>query len=97
MSLTAFTLRPARGVRPRRVRDRRARDSSTPTQVERLRERFEAIFREEYETGIRPDEVNWVAGRDPENRTRQICNGWKADTALAEQVLSEHTGRLAPS
>ena len=63
-------------------------------QIERLRERFAAIFREEYETGIRPDEVNWVAGRDPEDRTRQICNGWKADRLLAEQVLSARTGRM---
>ncbi len=60
-----------------------------------MRDRFDAIYREEYETGIRPDEVNWVAGRDPDDRTRQICNGWKADNALAAQVLSERTGRLA--
>ena len=60
-----------------------------------LRERFDAIFRQEYETGIRPDEVNWVAGRDPDDRTRQVCNGWKADTVLAEQVLSPTTGRLS--
>src|SRR6476620_4609702 len=64
-------------------------------QVERMRARFDAIYRAEYETAIRPDEVNWVAGRDPDDRTRQICNGWKADNALAEQVLSERTGRLA--
>ena len=63
-------------------------------QVERMRDRFDAIYREEYETGIRPDEVNWVAGRDPEDRTRQICNGWKADRLLAEQVLSARTGRM---
>ncbi len=68
------------------------RDFIPAEQVDLLRERFEAIFREEYETGIKPDEVNWVAGRDPENRTRQICNGWKADTVLARQVLSERTG-----
>ena len=47
-----------------------------------------------YETGIKPDEVNWVPGRDPEDRTRQICNGWRADTVIAAQVLSERTGRL---
>ena len=41
-----------------------------------LRERFEPLFAGRYETGIRPDEVNWVPGRDPEDRTRQICNGW---------------------
>src|SRR5215216_6468019 len=60
-----------------------------------LRDRFEPLFAGEYVSGIRPDEVNWVAGRDPEDRTRQICNGWKADPAIAAQVLSERTGRLA--
>jgi ectoine hydroxylase-related dioxygenase (phytanoyl-CoA dioxygenase family) len=60
-----------------------------------LRDRFARLFTGEYETGIRPDEVNWVAGRDPEDRTRQICNGWKADPWIAAQVLSERTGRLA--
>ena len=63
--------------------------------VELLRERFDHLFAGEYETGIRPDEVNWVPGRDPEDRTRQICNGWKADPWIAAQVLSERTGRLA--
>jgi 2-oxoglutarate-dependent dioxygenase len=63
--------------------------------IERLRERFDRLFAGDYETGIRPDEVNWVAGRDPEDRTRQICNGWKADPTIAAQVLSERTGRLA--
>ena len=63
--------------------------------IEALRERFDRLFAADYETGIRPDEVNWVAGRDPEDRTRQICNGWKADTGIAAQVLSERTGRLA--
>ena len=60
-----------------------------------LRERFEPLFAGRYETGIRPDEVNWVQGRDPEDRTRQICNGWKADPLIAAQTLSERTGRLA--
>ena len=63
--------------------------------IERLRARFDRLFAGDYETGIRPDEVNWVAGRDPEDRTRQICNGWKADPTIAVQVLSERTGRLA--
>jgi ectoine hydroxylase-related dioxygenase (phytanoyl-CoA dioxygenase family) len=63
--------------------------------VEALRERFDPLFAGSYATGIRPDEVNWVPGRDPEDRTRQICNGWKADPRIAAQVLSERTGRLA--
>jgi ectoine hydroxylase-related dioxygenase (phytanoyl-CoA dioxygenase family) len=63
--------------------------------VEALRARFEPLFEGAYATGIRPDEVNWVRGRDPDDRTRQICNGWKADPAIARQVLSERSGRLA--
>ena len=63
--------------------------------VEALRERFAALFAGQFETGISPDEVNWKEGRDPEDRTRQICNGWRADDVVAAQVLSERTGRLA--
>ena len=63
--------------------------------LERLRERYVRLFDGEYETGISPDEVNWVPGRDPEDRTRQLCNAWKADNVVAAQVLSERTGRLA--
>ena len=63
--------------------------------LELLRERYVPLFDGEYETGIRPDEVNWVPGRDPEDRTRQLCNAWKADNMIAAQVLSERTGRLA--
>ena len=63
--------------------------------LELLRERYESLFAGEYETGIRPDEVNWVPGRDPEDRTRQLCNAWKADTVVVAQVLSERIGRLA--
>ena len=63
--------------------------------LELLRERYLRLFDGEYETGIRPDEVNWVPGRDPEDRTRQLCNAWKADNIVAAQVLSERIGRLA--
>ena len=63
--------------------------------LELLRERYLRLFDGEYETGIRPDEVNWVPGRDPEDRTRQLCNAWKADNVVAAQVLSERTGQLA--
>ena len=63
--------------------------------IEVLRERFAALFDGDYATGIGPDEVNWKKGRDPEDRTRQICNGWRADDLIAAQVLSETTGRIA--
>jgi hypothetical protein len=60
-----------------------------------MRGRFDRLFAGDYVTGIRPDEINWVPGRDPEDRTRQICNGWKVDPKIARQVLAERTGRLA--
>ncbi len=63
--------------------------------LELLRQRYERLFDREYETGIAPDEVNWVRGRDPEDRTRQLCNGWRSDSTVAAQVLHERTGRLA--
>ena len=63
--------------------------------VEVLRERFDRLFAGEYATGIQPDEVNWKEGRDRDDVTRQICNGWRADDVIAAQVLSERTGRIA--
>ena len=63
--------------------------------LELLRERYERLFDRDYETGIAPDEVNWIRGRDPEDRTRQLCNGWRSDDTVAAQVLHARTGRLA--
>jgi ectoine hydroxylase-related dioxygenase (phytanoyl-CoA dioxygenase family) len=67
----------------------------TPSAIEILRERFAALFTGEYATGIAPDEVNWKEGRDRDDVTRQICNGWRADDLIAAQVLSERTGQAA--
>jgi Phytanoyl-CoA dioxygenase (PhyH) len=55
--------------------------------------RFEPLFRGEFETGLYPDEWNWREGRDPADRTRQICNGWKSDRTIARIVLKEDIGR----
>jgi hypothetical protein len=55
--------------------------------IDVLRERFAALFAGDYATGIAPDEVNWKAGSDPEDVTRRICNGWRADDLIAAQVL----------
>ena len=65
--------------------------------VERLRERFEPLFDGSYETGIRPDEVNWAPGRDPDDRTRQICNGWKADPVIAARRSRSARAASPPS
>ena len=49
------------------------------TKIADLAQKFEALFSGKFETGIEPDEWNWREGRDPNNVTRQICNGWKSD------------------
>ena len=61
--------------------------------VEILRERFARLFRGDFETGVRPDEVNWQEGTGDPTLTRQICNGWKADREIARTVLDESIGR----
>lgn len=62
--------------------------------VAALHDRFERLFRGEFETGISPDEVNWQESDGDPSLTRQICNGWKADRLVAETVLSADLGRM---
>lgn len=64
-----------------------------PELADRIAERYELLFRGEFETGVRPDEVNWQEGASPPDLTRQICNGWKADRTVARVVLHESIGR----
>lgn len=68
---------------------RRALDDAL---IARLRERFAALFRGEFETGVCPDEVNWRAGESDAALTRQICNGWKADRTVARVALAATIG-----
>ncbi|MFT4582239.1 MAG: phytanoyl-CoA hydroxylase [Gammaproteobacteria bacterium] len=58
-----------------------------------LRERYDALFAGDFESGLLPDEVNWREGRDRADATRQICNAWKGDRFVAEVMLGEHIGR----
>ncbi|MDH3475570.1 MAG: phytanoyl-CoA dioxygenase family protein [Rhodospirillales bacterium] len=64
-----------------------------PETVECLRTSYERLFRGVFETGVQPDEVNWQEGRDSEDLTRQICNGWKADRRVAATVLRRDIAR----
>ena len=54
-----------------------------------MRERFHRCFEHEWETGLAPDEVNYDPATTPPDRTRQLCNVWKADRTLAATVLAE--------
>ena len=48
---------------------------------------FARVFEHEWETGRPPDEVNYTPGVTAPELTRQLCNVWKADRALAATVL----------
>src|SRR4051812_29250303 len=65
-----------------------------PGEVARLRERFAACFAHEWETGLRPDEVNYDPASTPPDLTRQLCNAWKADRTVAATVLAERNARF---
>lgn len=62
-------------------------------EITAARERFEPLFSGEFETGLQPDEWNWREGRDSNQLTRQICNGWKADRTVAAIVLRQDIGK----
>ncbi len=63
-------------------------------EVERAREAFTRAFAHEWETGLRPDEVNYDPGSTPPDLTRQLCNVWKANRTLAASVLAERNARF---
>ncbi|MEX0809007.1 MAG: phytanoyl-CoA dioxygenase family protein [Dongiaceae bacterium] len=65
-----------------------------PEFAARIAARFEKLFRGEFEAGVLPDEWNWKFGRDSEDLTRQICNGWRSDYTVASLVLSAEIGRM---
>lgn len=61
--------------------------------VTALRAACDRLFRGDFETGVRPDEVNWQEATGDPSLTRQICNAWKADRSVAAVVLREDLGR----
>ncbi len=64
-----------------------------PAMLPRLHAAYDDLFAGRFETGVRPDEVNWQAADGDPSLTRQICNGWKANREVARVVLSEALGR----
>jgi ectoine hydroxylase-related dioxygenase (phytanoyl-CoA dioxygenase family) len=66
-----------------------------PDEVKRARARFMRVFEHDWETGIQPDEVNYVPGVTAPELTRQLCNVWKSDRVLASVVLSQKVGQFA--
>ena len=66
-----------------------------PVELDRIRDRFMRVFEHEWETGLAPDEVNYVPGVTAPELTRQLCNVWKADRVLAAVTLSRRVGEFA--
>lgn len=58
-----------------------------------MHQAYEDLFSGKFETGVRPDEVNWQQADGDPALTRQICNGWKANRLIASIVLDELLGR----
>ncbi|MDH3635401.1 MAG: phytanoyl-CoA dioxygenase family protein [Gammaproteobacteria bacterium] len=69
------------------------------TIVPGLHQAFTDLFSGKFETGVRPDEVNWQEATGDPALSRQICNGWKANREIAQvvldQVLGEAIAKLA--
>ena len=62
------------------------------TIVPGLHQAFTDLFRGKFETGVRPDEVNWQEATGDPTLSRQICNGWKANRDIARVVLDQALG-----
>lgn len=67
-------------------------DVLNSAEIDAARARFEPMFSGKFQTGLYPDEWNWRMGRDREDLTRQICNGWKSDLTVASIVLRAEVG-----
>lgn len=66
-----------------------------PEEVEAVRSRFDSLFEHHWGTGVAPDEVNYTPGVTAPERTRQLCNAWRADPVIAATVRSPRHGRFA--
>jgi len=61
--------------------------------IANIADKFSNLFSGIFETGIEPDEWNWKKGKDPNNITRQICNGWKSDSNIKKIVTHQLLGK----
>ncbi len=68
-----------------------------PALLPGLHKAFYALFSGEFETGVRPDEINWQFDKSDPRLTRQICNGWKANRCIANIILEEKIGEAIAS
>ena len=63
-------------------------------ELNKVRKKYKKIFQGHYETGVVPDKIKWIYGRDKNNVPRSVCNAWKSDYDVARVVLSKKIGKL---
>jgi len=63
--------------------------------LKKIRKKCEKIFNGQYETGVVPDKIKWVSGRDPNKIPRSLCNVWKSDKDVKKLVFSKIIGQYA--
>jgi len=63
--------------------------------LKKIRKKCEKIFNGQYETGVVPDKIKWVSGRDPNKIPRSLCNVWKSDKDVKKLVTSKIIGQYA--
>lgn len=66
-----------------------------PLAVRSLQSRILPLFAGDFPTGVYPDEWHWRTGLSLPHVTREICNAWKSDPAIASLATSEVLGALA--
>ena len=62
-------------------------------ELNEIKKKYKKIFEGNYSTGVVPDKIKWVKGRDKNNIPRSLCNVWKSDKSRAKVVLSKKLGK----
>ena len=58
-----------------------------------LHQAFDDLFNGKFETGVKPDEVNWQQTTGDPSLTRQICNAGKQIAGLLKSCLISHSAK----
>ncbi len=63
--------------------------------LSKIKQKYKKIFNGYYSTGVVPDKIKWVKGRDSDKSPRSLCNVWKSDYDIARIVLLKKLGEIA--
>ncbi len=63
-------------------------------ELSKIKINYKKIFDGRFSTGIVPDKIKWIKGRDKNNIPRSLCNVWKSDYDVAKVVLSKKLGKI---